>query len=74
MPFSTSTCVSPHLTCICVICQVAEACKGAGSGSVKLLEMDAGSKESVTAVAKAVEGKARRPPHTASLQSSDSRE
>lgn len=46
---------------MCVPVQVAEACKGAGSGSVELLEMDAGSKESVTAVAKAVEGKARCP-------------
>ena len=46
---------------LCASLQVAEACKGAGSGSVELLEMDAGSKESVTAVAKAVEGKARCP-------------
>ena len=46
---------------MCVPLQVAEACKGAGGGSVELLEMDAGSKESVTAVAKAVEGKARYP-------------
>ena len=36
---------------------MAEACKAAGPGSVELFEMDAGSKESVTALAKAVEGK-----------------
>ncbi len=37
--------------------QVADACRAAGSGSVELYEMDAGSKESVTALAKAMEGK-----------------
>ena len=37
--------------------QVADACRAAGSGSVELHEMDAGSMESVTALAKAVEGK-----------------
>jgi hypothetical protein len=37
--------------------QVADACRAAGSGSVELHEMDASSKESVTALAKAVEGK-----------------
>ena len=42
--------------------KVAEACKAAGSGSIELLEMDAGSKESVTAVAKAVEGRVCCPP------------
>ena len=36
---------------------MAEACKAAGPGSVELFEMDAGSKDSVTALAKAVEGK-----------------
>jgi len=37
--------------------QVAEACKAAGSSSVELHEMDASSKESVAALASAVEGK-----------------
>jgi len=37
--------------------QVAEACKAAGSSSVELHEMDASSKESVVALASAVEGK-----------------
>jgi len=44
---------------------VAEACKAAGSSSVELHEMDASSKESVAALASAVEGKvppARSPP------------
>jgi len=37
--------------------QEAEACKAAGSSSVELHEMDASSKESVAALASAVEGK-----------------
>lgn len=36
---------------------MAEACKAAGPGSVELFEMDASSKDSVSALAKAVEGK-----------------
>ena len=57
-----SPCISSlQNACMFVPLQVAEACKGAGGGSVELLEMDAGSKESVTAVAKAVEGEARCP-------------
>ena len=39
------------------MCQAAEACKAAGAGSVEVMEMDAGNKDSVTALAKAVEGK-----------------
>jgi NAD(P)-dependent dehydrogenase (short-subunit alcohol dehydrogenase family) len=41
--------------------QVAGACRAAGSGAVELREMDASSKESVTALAKAVEGKVACP-------------
>jgi hypothetical protein len=49
--------------------QVAEACRAAGSGAVELHEMDASSKESVMALAKAVEGKVC--PHLAGLPNAE---
>lgn len=39
------------------LAEAAEACKAAGAGSVEVMEMDASNKDSVTALAKAVESK-----------------